>query len=414
MAEREGMVAAGPPRFPAAPGAEDPGDGTPGAALSGTVAKPVVKGPRKADTAEQSGFFDQPVRQPTEQSEAEPSSRVTLKSSPAEVVVGAHARTTELRAALDDLRRVLDDVDSVPTSPRRRRLPLIAVAGGVAAVVAAGLLVNGQLGADDTTGAVNSVQPGSATSTAPIGPSSVGPSSIGPSSIGSSGGATGGQLGSPGAAASSAPVAPSAPAAAAPVVPAGVPTAGPGVTEPGITATAVSIDPVTGTVEVFEQVMLAGPADALPLSVVMPTALRGDVGRLTPAVQDLTVALDGRPTHPVPAAEHSWVAAPTSGSRFTRALLRYRVTGAFVMSKQSVKGRGFIVLSPLSGQAALRDKQSVLVRVIGPSVRGISCPTAPANLVVCEQLVDQVHTATLPAGTTIPLLLLQVDLPQYS
>ena len=408
MAEREGAVASGPPApvVPADPVLPKPSAEPPGVTGGGS---PLVQGPRQA---EQSTFFDEPVRRPVELEDqsTESDGRITLDGSAAEVVAGAQARTTQLRAALDDLRRVLDDADVAAAAPRRRRLPVVALTGGLAAVVAAGLLVNHQLGADGSTDAVAAVQP--STGTTPTGPIAIGvtpptaaasgsptsptPAGVSPSSTAPLGSVT------------SAPVAPATLA-----LPAGVPADGPGITGPGVTAVA-AIDPATGTVDVYEQYTSAAPADALSLRLPLPRTLLGPVSRLVPAVQDLTVTLDGQPARAVPAGERTWVAAPAGGSRYTRATVRYRLTGALVLSAPSTRGRGFIVVGPLTGDAGLRQQLPVQLRVAGPAARTISCPLGPDPLAVCQTPDGAVRTASLPAGSTEPLFLLQVDLPKVS
>jgi hypothetical protein len=382
MADRDGAVAAaGPPHTTVA---DEPAPGVTSTEHPQSGA-PLVQGPRKAEGG---SFFDEPVRTP--ELGAAPD-RVTLDASPAEVVAGAQAETTELRAALDDLRRVLDDVDAAGVSPRRRRLPVVALTGGLAAVVVAGLALNGTLGGrDETTGAVSS--PSTPDGSAPTGSAPVGSAPA------------------PAVSPSAPPVGTTPQLSVTP--PAALPADGPGVTEPGTTAVA-TIDPVTGHVRVYEQFVATSAADSLPLTLTRPTALQDTAEQVTPQVQDLSVTLDGRPTRAVPAGDDSWVASPPNAGRFSRAVLNYTVTGAFAASQPASKGRGLIFLSPLSGGRS----QSLPVRLVttSPAVISINCPTAPATAVVCEQPAEgRKHTAVLPGGTPDALMMLAVDLPQVS
>jgi hypothetical protein len=330
-------------------------------------------------------------------------------------VNGAQAETTELRAALDDLRRVLDDVDAAKVAPRRRRLPVVAISGGVAAVVAAGLVVGGALTRDDTTGEVTNVSsPGAVpgASTAPSGGApSGGPSSSSsssPTSVPTSGSSVP-PSGTGSATASSArPQASIAP-------PAAMPADGPGVTTPGSTAVA-TIDSRTGDVQIYEQFIPGTPQSALPLSLLQPTGLRGDAARARSQLQgDLVVLLDGQPARAVPTGDSAWVAAPATGARFSRAVLRYTVTGGFVLSTPSTRGRGLIVLSPLTGGTGLQLGHPVRLVTVGAQVNSINCPTLPAATMVCEQTPQgATRTALVPAGSPDALMMLSVDLPQAS
>lgn len=371
MADRDGAVAAGPPTSSVA---DDPtAAGSTGTASTGPAAAVVEQ--RRAE--ETPSIFDQPVRDPELVPDRD---RVVLDASPADVVAGAQAETTELRAALDDLRRVLDDVDSARVPPRRRRLPVVA-AGGLAAVVALGLVAGGALSGDDTTGEVTTVSSSSAAdpSASPSGPAT----------------------------------APSTPAGLP--VPAALPASGPGVTEPGSTAVA-TVDSRTGDVQVYEQFLAGSPQSALPLTLVQPTALRGDAARARPDLAaGVTVLLDGTSARAVPAGDHSWVATPASGAQFQRAVLRYTVTGAFVVSRPAARGRGLILFSPLSAATGLQQGNPVRLITVGPQVNSISCPTLPSATTVCQQGAEGgTLTAVVPAGSPGALIMLSVDLPQAS
>lgn len=387
MADREGAVAAGPLR---APVADDPAPEV-SSTEPASAGTPLVQGPRKAEGGT---FFDEPVRAPELGEAAE---RVTLDASPADVVAGAQAETTELRAALDDLRRVLDDVDAAGVSPRRRRLPVVALSGGLAAVVVTGLVVSSLAGGqDDTTGAVTTAgTPGTGDPAAPSAPGSQ-PAGSAP--------ASGGVSPSSSSVGSGPQVSVTPPAA--------LPASGPGVTEPGTTAVA-TIDPATGDIHVYEQFVALNTAGALPLTLTQPTALRDTAGQIRPQLRDLTVTLDGGLVRAVPAGNNDWVASPPNAGRFSRAVLSYTVTNAFAASRPASKGRGLIVLSPLTGGRS----EALPVRLVttSPAVLSINCPTAPATETVCEQTPQgRLRTALLPAGAPDALMMLAVDLPQVS
>jgi hypothetical protein len=398
MADRDGAVAAGPPTTSVA---DEP---TPEGTAAANPAAPVV-GQRKAGEAP--SFFDQPVRDADLGAD-----RVVLDASPAEVVTGAQAETTELRAALDDLRRVLDDVDAAKVTPRRRRLPVVAITGGLAAVAVAGLVVSGTMTGDDTTGEVTNVSSSGSdpdaspaqTAGAPVpGASSTAPSSA-PTSVSTSA-PTG---------AGSVTATPTGPQPSV-VAPAALPADGPGVTVPGSSAVA-TIESRTGDVQIYEQFIPGTPQSALPLSLLQPTALRGDAARARPQLKgELTVLLDGQQARAVPTGGNAWVAAPAAGARFTRAVLRYTVTGGFVLSTPSTKGRGLILLSPVTGSTGLQLGHPVRLITVGAQVNSINCPTLPAATTVCEQTPQgATHTALVPVGSPDALMMLSVDLPQAS
>lgn len=186
----------------------------------------------------------------------------------------------------------------------------------------------------------------------------------------------------------------------APSVP--LPTSGPWLTEPG--SLLVAVPERDGSFTVVERVLLPEPATALDL---LPPDLSGAGTAFedtTPEASDLQVSAGGQPVPtetvvdgPVPL---TWD-VPTD-----RVELRYRLTGATVVSTPSVPGRALGAVAPLAGPAA---SEPVVLVVTGPTVLNLSCPllTDPA----CSAAGDGYLTLERPLPPEQSLVLVQLDLP---
>lgn len=301
---------------------------------------------------------------------------------------------TELRAALDELRRVLD-VDELATPTRRRRGPWLLLGLLVLALIA-GLAI--REGALDRFGSL----PGTASGTPAASPGTS--PSTGP---------TAGRPTSPAAnPRTSAPASQGTLPAQSVQAPATMPRSGPGITTPGTDVTvAFESDRAADTIDVYEQVIFPRPGlDALPLSQPTLASLLGDVANLKPQVSDIQVELDGQVARAVPAGDGTWVAVPPQGGRFTKARLRYSMTEAVARSTPSLPGRALVVVTPLTGSETLRHGLPLSVRFSSPVIQGVSCPTAPLADSLCATHNGDTWTARLPSSATGAIVLAQVNL----
>jgi hypothetical protein len=302
---------------------------------------------------------------------------------------------TELRVALDELRRVLD-VDELSTPRRRRRGPWLLLGLLVLALIAALAIREDVLDRFDSLPGIASSKPSASPGTQP----STGPTAGRPT---------------PSPATNPRPSAPSTQGtlpAQSVQAPATMPQSGPGITAPGTDVTvALGSDQTANTIDVYEQVIFPAPGlDALPLSQPSLTSLLGDVANLKPQVSDIQVELDGQVARAVPAGDGAWVAVPPQGGRFTKARLRYSVSEAVARSTPSLPGRALVLVTPLTGSETLRDGLPLSVRFSSPAIQGVSCPTAPLTDQLCAAHDGDTWTARLPSSATSAIVLAQVNL----
>jgi len=185
-------------------------------------------------------------------------------------------------------------------------------------------------------------------------------------------------------------------------------TSGPGVDAPG---TDVVVAPgANGEVDVYERVVVRAP-DPAGLRLALPDLSK--VSMLTVGsnlvLTDLRITADGRPVDADPFAGH-WVIQGRDGQAVTRAVLRYRMAGALVQHEQSLPRRALILVAPLSAAVSRAGGAPVVVRADRVLVREMTCPLAPTAQVLCGSGGRPAWVATVPASSTIPLVLLQVDL----
>lgn len=275
------------------------------------------------------------------------------------------AATDELRVALDELRHVLDvgaaDAAAVPDRPpgrrRRRAGPLLAVTGTLAtvAVIAVALLSWSRSG-----GTSDRPSPGSAAASGPV---------TGPAPV----------------------------------------TAAPAADTPG-TDVQVTVDGDGAHLDVVERLVLDG-ATATPLVLQAPGLPA--LGR--PGIADLLVQLDGRDAAAVPGVPGGpggpgtrWTASPAAGSQYTRATLRYRISGGIVAVTPAAPGRALGLVTPLTAMTSQARGRAVVVRAPDRHVVGVSCPGVQGSGSVCGARTARGWTASVPAGAR-PVVLLQIN-----
>ena len=185
-------------------------------------------------------------------------------------------------------------------------------------------------------------------------------------------------------------------------------TTGPGVDAPGTDV--VAAPGAGGEVDVYERVVVRAP-DPAGLRLALPDLTK--VSTLTVGsdlvLTDLRITADGRPVNADPFAGH-WVIQGRDGQAVTRAVLRYRMAGALVQHEQSLPRRALILVAPLSAAVSRAGGAPVVVRADRVQVRDMTCPLAPTAQVLCGSGGRPAWVATVPASSTIPLVLLQVDL----
>jgi len=213
----------------------------------------------------------------------------------------------ELRAALDELRRVLEVDSTAPPVRRRRGRRLLVALAAVLVLVAAALVIRHQVNSRVSSADVERAVAGQ------LPPPAVHLGSPAPSAA-----ATTPALSTPQP--TLAPLEPQPSVSA----PASLPSTGPGITEPGTYITAaVDSGPDADAVDVYEQVVFPGPGlDSLPLSLVPASSLQADLASARLQVTDLQVALDGQVARAVPTGANTWAATAVQGGRFTKAQLR--------------------------------------------------------------------------------------------
>jgi hypothetical protein len=302
VSERESRVSTGPPDT--------------GSRVNGSV--PAARGTRQQrpdqdpDQPAEPSLFEPQIRQP-QVPDPQPPEQPRVTAAPGRALVRPSAQlaamqerqqsASELREALEDLRRVLD-VGPLAARPRRR-WRLRAVLLLLTLAVVAGLVLVGtrvlRPGDDETRQGV---------STATL----------------------------------------SAPGEGSPTA-ASLPTTGPGVDTPG-TFAAVAVSDDDSGMDVFEQVLLPAPGvAALRLATPSVAGLRGNVAELDPKVEDLQVALDGEVAQlQRGSAAGTWTATPLQGGTVTKAQLRYRLADVIARNSPSRPGRALGLVGPLSGQ----------------------------------------------------------------
>jgi hypothetical protein len=166
-----------------------------------------------------------------------------------------------------------------------------------------------------------------------------------------------------------------------------------------------------GVLTVVEQAVL-GPRGARTVKLRLPsmTSLRGSVAALRPRVLLLRASVNGAAVAVRRAADGSgWIVA-ANGRRARTVRLSYRLAGAVALSHPSDAGRALAVALPLLGQAMQLQGLPLQVRAEGAAVGGATCPSAPATKMLCGLQLANGWAATVPAEATSPVVLLQLNL----
>jgi hypothetical protein len=189
--------------------------------------------------------------------------------------------------------------------------------------------------------------------------------------------------------------------------PPGLTSTGPGATSPGLDLVA-ALDPDRTHVDVYERLLLRPGATTLDLAPAELGGLGPSLGIPADTVRDLQIELDG---HAVRPARHGsgWHVTAPDGAGITRAVLRYRLTGVVLRQEPAPPGRVTIVLRPLGAAAMLAAHDPVTVRVEGPGVGTLTCPTSRSRL-LCGAPAGDAGLAMLPADATA-VVLAQVTRP---
>jgi hypothetical protein len=154
------------------------------------------------------------------------------------------------------------------------------------------------------------------------------------------------------------------------------------------------------SVDVYERALLAAAGPELTLQPARSGEVARSLRTALPAVEDLHVAIDGRPV-PVTRTASGWsvpVTGTTTGARLT---LRYRLSGAVVRPEQAPRGRYTVVFTPLTPAAGSGADAGVVVRIRDPRVEEVYCPGTTNQL--CGHRDGSLHVATVPAGT-VPIV----------
>ena len=185
-------------------------------------------------------------------------------------------------------------------------------------------------------------------------------------------------------------------------------TTGPGLTEPGIHV--VAAPGVDGTLEVVERVKLGTPVSALLLAPPRPRG--GGAAGANPTITGFQAQAGGLVVTDTPASP-----LPTEGERIelpgpaTDITMRYRLEGGSDRSQPAPVGRVLVLLPPITRSDPAVGDPSVVVEVIGGTVRNLVCPDLPVSDQLCGRQRGAVwSTTTLPLSRAS--VVAQLDLPQ--
>ena len=198
------------------------------------------------------------------------------------------------------------------------------------------------------------------------------------------------------------------------------PDSGPGVDRPG-TVQIVKVGP-DGVLLVTEQAV-PGPGAGGVLDLRLPSmaALGGQVAALAPVVGELRASVDGIGVLPEPTADGpGWALPVPEGTVVVR--VSYRLEGASVRTPSvepgtapadpgrvvADSGKRLAVSLPLLGDALRRRGLPLTVRVPGPGISGLTCPSAPPAEMLCGQEEDGAWTAPVPSQAATPAVLVQL------
>ncbi len=182
------------------------------------------------------------------------------------------------------------------------------------------------------------------------------------------------------------------------------PTSGPGVTTAG---TVVVAQPEGNGFRVFEESVLpASPPKQLTLTVPDVGRLGTEIDALAPGVSDLRIALDGRPVAVRATGDGRWIVALSAKTHHVVA--SYLLEGALHDTRSATTGRALGLVTPLVGAPLRSSGSPLVVHVVGPRIRGVVCPDAPAALLLCGTEEARGWSADVPASEN-PVVLVQLD-----
>lgn len=193
----------------------------------------------------------------------------------------------------------------------------------------------------------------------------------------------------------------------APVVrPPGVPAAGPGI-DVGGTFLEVALAEDGNSVDAYESLVLPGERTE-PLALQVPSL----TNEAQPVVRSLQVELDGVLAKVTGTSEAGFVATPASGTSYTRAVVRYRLSSSIVRATPAKAGRISAVALPLTAPISRAANQPITMHTLDRQVIQIDCPAATSLLErQCANRDPQGGwTATLPASSERPVFYLLAQL----
>jgi hypothetical protein len=149
----------------------------------------------------------------------------------------------------------------------------------------------------------------------------------------------------------------------------------------------------------------AGPQLVLALPDVR--RLGGEISSLRLTVDDLRVAVDGRPVTVRPDGVGRWLLPVTAGPH--RIVASYRLEGSVLVSTPSSTGRALGLVAPILGSGLRAGGLPLVVRPVGSHVHAVTCPDAPAALLLCGTRAVGSWTADVPASAS-PVVVVLLDL----
>jgi len=163
--------------------------------------------------------------------------------------------------------------------------------------------------------------------------------------------------------------------------------------------------------DVEESAVLDRPATS-SIALTLPDLTRVPALNLPrPIVTGLAATVDGRAVTVQRTASGWTVPVAAGGSAQARVTLRYGLAQAVVQDASAAAGRALLVVTPLTGTLSQQGKDPVVVRVAGAQVREAACLTAPVADQLCGWAGTEGWVARVPSGSSLPLVVFQVDRP---
>jgi hypothetical protein len=304
------------------------------------------------------------------------------------VALPSGAEIDDLRASLESVRRMLDQVDSpdpvdasssgLPGGPGQLARPATRVPVRSIAVLVGGLVAAAAVAVVAVQLVVTPDPPGS-----PAGsqaPTSEGATRAAPPWPGSSSG-----------------------------VPAVLASTGPGIDAPGTDIVVATQE--RAVLEAYERVVLPSPgSDELTLTRFDRSRFPSITVGSGLTVADLSATTGGVPGRVQP-TRNGWVVTDPRGGPVRQVVLRYRVFGATISTEGAKAGRALLLVWPLSAETSLRGGTPVIVRPdeSRTRVREMLCPLAEPVDQYCGSARPAGWVGQIPARAVGPLMIVQVD-----